>query len=137
MFCFAGFYQTVVHGLGVGQTTRGLNEPLAGLCQSEDSGGLSVANRDGFFRQQSLLLQPADFAFHAACVALVSETSEVASGNHSESADFCECFELRIANEIRPVPQVISLRRIDCFGLAFVTHGNVLDALGSWLSRIR
>jgi hypothetical protein len=136
VFCLAGFYQTVIDGLGVGQTARRHNEPLTGLRQREYPSGLSFTDCDGFFRQQPLLLQAADFTFHAACVALVSETSKVTGGDHAKSADFRECLELRIAYEVGSIPQVMSLRGIRCFRLAFVTRGSVLDALCSWLSRI-
>src|SRR5216684_2412015 len=40
VFCLAGFYETVVHGLGVGQAGRGPNKSLARLRQSEDANRL-------------------------------------------------------------------------------------------------
>src|SRR5260370_34538659 len=74
VFCLAGFYETVVHGLGVWQAGRVPNKPLARLRQSEDANCISFARRDAFFRQNPLMLQAAHSVLHSAGMPLVSET---------------------------------------------------------------
>ncbi len=107
MVCLAELHETVVDGLGVGQAVRFPNEPFTGLGQREKSRGLSLADRDGFFRQKLLLLEAPDFALHAAGVALVSELCEVVRRDHAERSDFRKCFELRIANEVGAILQAV------------------------------
>ena len=127
VFDLAQLHQTVVDGLIVGELAVLLEETMCSLGERYYSQGLLLRDFKGLLAQQGLPRKIADVLLHPLAISGVGKLREVRRGNHAEFADFLEGMHLGIAEEIRPVTDVILAPRV----AAFLAGGMLLPSVGA------
>jgi hypothetical protein len=119
VFRFARLGETVVESLLVANTPGIPHEARSFLGKSQEAHGLVPAGRHHTFREQALLLEPAEFAFHPRRIAAIAKAGEIGVGDRSKRPNFGKGREFGIAKEIRTVAEVVRPRRVLCFRFPF------------------
>jgi len=108
----ARFQQTVIDRLIVGNFVRVLEKAVASLRERYNSQGLFLRDFNGLVADERVTGKPPNIFVHPFSISAVGILREVRHRNHAELADFLDGVHLGIAEEIGPVPDVISAGRI-------------------------